>query len=101
MRPPDWLCNRTALAAALALLLGGPRSATAQDALTAIDVPGATRTAVNGDSTHATAGEFDDAGGNTHGFVLVGGTFTTIDVPGAAFTTVNGINANGDLAGIS
>ena len=67
---------------------------------TTIDVPGATRTAVNANSPHAMAGEFDDAGGNTHGFVVDHGVFTQIDVPNAGATTVNGINANGRLAGI-
>ena len=63
-------------------------------------MPGSTRTAVNGNSPHAIAGEFDDADGNTHGFVLSKGDFTTIDVPGAVFTSVNGINANGEISGI-
>ena len=68
-------------------------------AFTTIDAPGATGTAVNANSPHAIAGEFDDASGNTHGFVLNRGVFTQIDVPHAVLTTVNGINANGRLAG--
>jgi hypothetical protein len=62
-------------------------------------VPGSTGTDANGNSTHAIAGDFTDRGGNTHGFVLSGSTFTTIDVPGAAFSSVNGINAIGQLDG--
>ena len=55
---------------------------------TRIDVPGATATAANGNSTHEIAGQFDDADGNTHGFVLNKGVFTfpvDVDLPGAAF----------------
>ena len=63
-------------------------------------MPGSTSTAANGNSTHEIAGEFDDAGGSTHGFVLSQGVFTTINVPGAASTSFNGINANGEIAGI-
>src|SRR5947209_5601786 len=86
---------------ALGLLLGVPGLATAQFNFTQIDIPGSTRTAVNGNSTHEIAGEFDDADGNTHGFVMEDdGDFTQIDVPGAVYTSVNGINANGELAGI-
>ena len=66
---------------------------------TTYDVSGSTRTAVNGNSPNAIAGEFDDAGGNTHGFVLSNGVLTQIDVPGAVSTSVNGINANGKVAG--
>jgi probable HAF family extracellular repeat protein len=90
-----------ALALALGLLLGTPGlpAAGANFNFTTIDVPHSTRTAANGDSTHAIAGEFDDAGGITHGFVLSGGVYTTIDVPGASLTSVNGISARGQLAG--
>src|SRR5262245_2001904 len=65
-----------------------------------IDVPGATRTSADGNSTHAIGGDFDDAAGNTHGFVSSGGAFTQFDVDGALSTSVNGINANGAMAGI-
>src|SRR6185369_18020457 len=56
---------------ALGLLLGLSYVADAQEyAFTRLDVPGAARTAANGNSTTAVAGEFDDANGNTHGFLL-------------------------------
>ena len=87
-------------AVALGLLLGIPGLAKAQFDFTTIDVPDATSTAANGNSTHEIAGEYDDADGNTHGFVLSKGVFTPIDVPDAVFTSVNGISANGRLAGI-
>lgn len=66
---------------------------------TTLDVPNSTSTAANGNSTHEIAGQFDDASGTTHGFVLNKGVYTTIDVPNAVATNVNGINANGELAG--
>src|SRR5438105_3691195 len=87
-------------AMAAALVLGVPGLARAQFDFVTIDVPDSTRTAVNGNSPNAVAGEFDDADGNTHGFVLRKGVFTQIDVPGSVYTSVNGINAKGDLAGI-
>ena len=46
---------------ALGLFLGFPGPAKAQFNFTTIDVPGSTRTAVNANSPHAIAGEFDDA----------------------------------------
>ena len=55
---------------AMGLFLGIPGLANAQFNFTTIDVPGSTRTAVNANSLNAIAGEFDDANGNTHGFVL-------------------------------
>src|SRR3989442_9065644 len=98
---PTIMRQKMFAAMALGLLLGVPGLAKAQYDFTTVDVPGATsNTEVNGNSPHAIAGQFDDAAGNTHGFVLTGGVFVQIDVPGATFTTVNGINANGQLAGI-
>ena len=86
---------------ALGLLVGIPRPASGDVnfKFTTIDPPGSTSTAVNGNSAHAIAGQFDDAGGNTHGFVLSKGVYTTIDKPGAVVTTVNGISANDQLTG--
>jgi len=86
--------------AALGLLLGIPCVTDAQQyAFTTINVPGATRTAANGNSTMAVAGEFDDANGNTHGFIWRKGSFTRVDVPGADGTGLNGINAAGSFTG--
>jgi uncharacterized membrane protein len=85
---------------ALALALTLPGIASAQFDFTTIDFPDSTRTAANAISTHEVVGEFDDADGNTHGFVLSKGTYTQIDVPGASVTTVNGINANGEFVGL-
>jgi len=68
---------------------------------TTVDVVDSLGTSVNANSTHAVAGDFDDADGNTHGFVLRKGVFTQIDVPypDAISTSINGINAKGVLAG--
>jgi len=85
--------------AAFGLLLGTPCVADAQQyAFTQIDVPGATETAVNGNSNTAVVGQFDDANG-THGFILRKGTFTTVDIPKASNTRLNGINAAGSFTG--
>lgn len=85
---------------AVATLFCLPGLAAGQFKFTTFDVPGATATAVNTNSTHAIAGEFDDADGNTHGFVVGNHGFIQFDVPGALGTTINGINASGDLAGL-
>ena len=91
------------MALALGLLLGLPGLARADVKFnfTTIDVPGAVSTAANANSTNAIAGEYDDAGGITHGFILRGGAYTTFDTPagGVSSTTINGINAAGRLAG--
>jgi probable HAF family extracellular repeat protein len=94
-----------AVALGLLLLVGVPGLARAQYDFTPIDVPEATATYANGNSTHEIVGEFDDEDAEgkviTHGFVLDKGTFTQVDHPDAdGYTSVNGINANGDRAGI-
>jgi len=85
-----------ALAAMLAALAG---TAHAQYTFYTIDAPGAVSTSANSNSTHEIAGEFDDANGDTHGFVLNKGQFAIIDIDGAIATTINGINAPGKFAG--
>ena len=90
-----------ALALGLLLLLGGPERARAQYVFTPIDVPEATATFADGNSTHKIVGEFNDADGITHGFVLSEGGFKPFDVPGAdGYTSINGINAKGDRSGL-
>ncbi|MEO7319762.1 MAG: hypothetical protein ABIZ56_12300, partial [Chthoniobacteraceae bacterium] len=83
----------------LGLLLGLPGLAQAQYLFTPIDVPGALSTGANANSTKDIAGQFDDAAGNRHGFILSKGSFNTIDIPGALFTVINGINAPGRFTG--
>lgn len=48
---------------------------------------------------YAVVGLYNDANGNTHGFLYQNGGFQSIDVPGATATTVNGINDNGCIVG--
>jgi hypothetical protein len=55
---------------ALGLILSVPVQARAQYVFTTIDVPGASRTAAKGNSSHERVGEFDDAAVNAHVFVL-------------------------------
>src|SRR5262249_15707304 len=85
---------------ALSLFLSVPAAAKAPYNFTQIHVPGSRRTAANGNSTHEIVGEYDDANGDTHGFILDKSGFTPVDVSGAVVTTVNGVNAVGQLAGI-
>ena len=93
------------MAIALGLLLGLPGVARADVAFnfTTIDVPGADSTAANANSPNAIAGEYDDAGGITHGFILRRGVFTTFNASApsdvVSSTIINGINAPGQLAG--
>ena len=92
--------HKVLASATLGLLMGIPCVADAQEyAFTPIDVPGATRTAAAGNSNTAVVGEYDDADGNTHGFILSQGVFTTIDLSGASSTQINGINAPGRYTG--
>jgi len=101
-RPGGYLHKKMLAALTLGLFLAGVPGlarAAASFTFTTIDVPGSTGTDANGNSTHAIAGDFTDAGGITHGFVLSSSKFTTIDVPGAASSSVNGINAIGQLDG--
>jgi probable HAF family extracellular repeat protein len=84
---------------ALGLIMNVPGLANAAFNFTTIDVPGSTRTSVNGNLTNAIAGEYDDTVGKTHGFVLINGVYTTFDVPNAIYTSINGINANNQYNG--
>src|ERR1700746_3467429 len=69
--PKRW---KSLAAVGFGLLLSIPGLAQAQYTFYPIDVPGATRTAANGNSTNKIVGEFDDEKG-THGFVLNEGVF--------------------------
>src|SRR5713101_5123605 len=76
------------------LAMAAPRPATAQYAFTIIDVPGAASTDVLGFAGNTMVGDFNDAQGNTHGwlFSAISGQFQQFDVPGAWFTVVSAIN---------
>jgi probable HAF family extracellular repeat protein len=98
------------MAIALGLLLGVPGLARADMTFTftTIDVPLpppappntlSPDTEVNANSPNAIAGQYEDASGATHGFILRGSAYTTIDVPKQPYTIINGINAAGRVAG--
>jgi hypothetical protein len=84
------------------LALAAPWPATAQYAFTTIDFPGATGTEVLGLTPQTMVGDFIDAAGNNHGWLLSPnhGTFRQFDVPGAWFTAVSAINHRGDFGGV-
>ena len=66
------------------------------------DVPfaGATITQANDiNAKGSIVGEWLDASGGIHGFLVEGAKFTSIDYPGAAITSVWGINSAGQIVG--
>jgi hypothetical protein len=67
---------------------------------TSVNFPGSVQSQVVAiNNAGDTAGFYVDAGGNTHGFVNVGGTFRTIDNPGGTFNQLLGLNSLGTAAG--
>jgi len=88
------------LMAGLALAAAAP--ATAQYTFSTIDFPGATGTEVLGLATQTLVGDFADAEGNTHGWLLsvTGGNLRQYDVPGAWFTSLSAINHRGHFGGV-
>src|SRR5438105_2663057 len=87
---------------ALALVVSRATAATPYT-FTTVDFPGATDSEVDDINAHGQmVGVYQDAAGNTHGFLLNKGTFTTIDFPGATGsegTGASGINASGQIVG--
>ena len=70
-------------AVAVGLFLGTAGPAKAEYVFTTIDVPGSTFTIAYGiNASGEIVGQYRDAGGVTHGFLLSGGVYTTLDVPG-------------------
>ncbi len=64
------------------------------------DVPNASATNPGGINARGDiVGNYHDASGVTHGFLLRQGAFSTIDFPGASFTASRAINARGDIVG--
>jgi hypothetical protein len=75
-------------------------SLSSSDQFTTIDFPGAaTTTARDINASGSIVGNYTDAHGATHGWLLSEGEFTTIDVPGAVSTLAFGINPGGDIVG--
>ena len=54
-------------------------------------------TAING--AGSTVGIYQDAGGTTHGYTRIGGTFATVDQPGTVFNQALGINNSNTTVG--
>jgi probable HAF family extracellular repeat protein len=68
---------------------------------TQIEVPGATFTIAFGINDRGQiVGDFGDAGGAEHGFLLSEGVFTQIDFPGASATVPFAINNRGQITGL-
>jgi hypothetical protein len=68
---------------------------------TPVDFPLATSTSAFGiTDTGEIAGFYDDAAGNTHGFVFAGGAFSTVDVAGARGTLLTRIKNGGSVTGV-
>jgi len=84
------------------LVMAAPRPATAQYAFTTVDVPGAASTDLVGFAAKTLVGDFNDAGGNTHGwlFSATSGEFQQFDVPGAWLTGLSAINQRGQFGGV-
>jgi probable HAF family extracellular repeat protein len=65
-----------------------------------IDFPNSTLTFARGINARGDiVGQFQDANGVFHGFLLRKGVFSTIDFPDASRTGARGINARGDIVG--
>src|SRR6266481_2924611 len=84
------------------LAMAAPRPATAQYAFTTIDFPDAAGTEILGFSTRTMVGDFVDAEGNNHGWLLSAqsGNFLQYDVPGAWFTSLSTFNHRGRFGGV-
>ena len=85
----------------LGFLLGVlPVAPAASYTFTTIDVPGATITGAQGISPRGQiVGQYQEASGVNHGYLLSDGSFTTIDPPGPTNTAAQGINAKGQIVG--
>lgn len=65
-----------------------------------IDPQGSTYTDANGNSDSGEiAGDYNDANGITHGFILNNKQYKTVDIPGKYETSINGISSNNRYVG--
>ncbi len=82
------------------VLAGPPQNA--HYTFTTIEFPGAAGTEILGFSTRTMVGDFVDAEGNNHGWLLSAqrGNFLQYDVPGAWFTSLSAINHRGQKGGV-
>jgi probable HAF family extracellular repeat protein len=96
----QWFCGLLAVG----LLVGVTGQAMAQPSysFTTLDVPGPFFFSPSASGINASGqivGQYQDAAGNYHGFLLDQSSFTTLDVPGATYTRATGINASGQIVG--
>jgi probable HAF family extracellular repeat protein len=80
----------------------GPAMAEPTYIYTPIEPPGAVFSHALGINNQGQiVGQYQDAGGRFHGFLLSGGNYTTLDVPNSGIYTnaANGINASGQIVG--
>ncbi len=85
---------------ALGFMLGIPNLTYADFKFTAIDVPGSALTEANGNSAKQIVGSYDDADGNTHGFILnKKDVFKKVDAPNSILTLLNEVNEEGQIVG--
>jgi uncharacterized membrane protein len=66
---------------------------------TTLDVPGSTATSARPINDAGEIAGFYDAGGTTHGFLLLDGTYITLDVPGSSSTNARALNNTGLIGG--
>ena len=98
--------NRHMVLSLAAIVLAGlaaaaPGAASAQYTFTIIDAPGATGTDLIGFTSQTIVGDFNDADGNLHGWLLSKDLFTQFDAPGSWWTSVSAINHRGQFGGLS
>ena len=81
-------------------VLFAPVAAVGSVMFTAIDVPGATLTNIQGINHQGdVVGTYVDAAGQQHGFLRSGSQFRTIDYPDGHLVLARGINDAGDIVG--
>jgi hypothetical protein len=83
-------------------VLAGPGPAARAYSFINIDFPGAAGTEVLGFTPQTLVGDYADAEGNTHGWLLpaLGGTFEQFDAPGAWSTSLSAITHTGVFGGV-
>jgi probable HAF family extracellular repeat protein len=85
---------------ALGLFVGVTGHARADYIFTTLDVPGSTQTTAYGiNSAGQVVGDYLDARGFRHGFLLTNGSYTTLDVQGPGYTQALGLNNVGQIVG--
>lgn len=92
-------CNGTNPLAPLPPLSNAPPTK-GEFTFTTVEVPAAQRTVASGiNRAGDVVGNYADAAGVVHGFLLRGNVFTTLDYPGAVLTEARGIDDDGEIVG--